>query len=113
MPSFETDFRMPGRSVVMVAEGVRTNDLALKTALRELSARSKAKDGFQLSTDGFSQWDGHNSLIYAPDTVADVRTDIAGGDAGPYYIMATTFTRSAQDGDTTQLEAVRRGIWRL
>lgn len=101
------------RPVTMVAEGVRTNDLAYRTALRDLAARSKSKDGFAIAVDGFSQWDGDTATLYSPDTVADIRTDVAGGEAGPYYIHATTMTRSADNGDTTQIEAVRRGIWRL
>lgn len=101
------------RPVTMVAEGIRTADLAKATALRDMSARSKSKDGFQITVDGFSQWDGQESTLYAPDTVGDIRTDVAGGEAGPYYIHATTMTRNAGDGDTTQIDMVRRGIWRL
>jgi prophage tail gpP-like protein len=101
------------RPVAIVAEGIRTQELALRSALRELSARSKRKDGFEIEVDGFSYWDGHKPTLYAVDTVAQVNTDVAGGNAGAYYVHAVTMQRSADRGDVTQLELVKRGIWRL
>lgn len=101
------------RPVHIIAEGVRTQDLALHTALRELAARSKNKDGFDIRTDGFSYWDGHSPILYAHDTVAQVSSDAAGGTAGPYFVHAVTQQRNAEAGDVTTLEVVKRGIWRL
>lgn len=101
------------RPVVIVSEGIRTKELAERSAARELSARSKRKDGFSVAVDGWTSWNGSEQFIYSPDTVANVNTDVAGGDAGPYYVHAVTLTRNAYDGDTTELSMVKRGIWRI
>ncbi len=101
------------RPLHILAEGIRTNELALRAANRELSSRSKRKDGFSIDVDGFSFWDGVGSTMYAPDTVAMINTDVAGGNAGAYYIHATTFTRDASAGDNCSLSLVKRGIWTL
>jgi hypothetical protein len=101
------------RPVDIVAEGIRTIDLAVRAANRELSARSKRKDGFSIELDGLSWWDGHNQIAFGPDTVALVNTDVAGGNAGAYYVHAVTLSRSAASGDTAQLDLVKRGIWKL
>ena len=101
------------RPISIIAEGVRTIDLAVRAANRELAARSKRKDGFGISVDGLSWWDGQSSVIYGPDTVAMINTDVAGGNAGAYYIHAVTLMRNASAGDTAQLDMVKRGIWKL
>lgn len=101
------------RPLHILAEGIRTNELAERAAHRELSNRSRRKDGFSIDVDGFSFWDGQDSTLYAPDTVAMINTDLAGGNAGAYYIHATTLTRDASGGDSCSLEMVKRGIWKL
>ncbi len=101
------------RPLHILAEGIRTNDLAARAAARELSSRSKRKDGFSIDVDGFSFWNGQDLTMYAPDTVAMINTDVAGGNAGAYYIHATTLTRDAAGGDNCSLELVKKGIWRL
>lgn len=101
------------RPVTIIAEGIRSRDLADRAAARELAARSKRKDAFAIDVDGFSWWDGQGQTIYAPDTVADVNTDVAGGNAGAFYLHAVTLMRDATNGDTASLELVKRGIWRL
>ncbi len=101
------------RPVTVLAEGVKKQAEALKAANRELASRSKSKDSFSIDLDGFSFWNGQETSLYAPDTVALINTDVAGGDSGAYFIHATTFTRNASDGDTTQLDLLRRGIWQL
>ena len=101
------------RPVTIVAEGIRTQELADRAAARELSARSKRKDAFSIDTDGLSWWDGQGQTLYAPDTVANINTDVAGGNAGAYYVHAVSMMRDAANGDTTQLDLVKRGIWRL
>ncbi len=101
------------RPLHILAEGIRTNELAARAAARELSSRSKRKDGFSIDVDGFSFWDGQSLTMYAPDTVAQINTDVAGGNAGPYYVHATTLTRDASAADNCSLEMVKRGIWTL
>jgi len=101
------------RPVFILAEGIRTQALAQAAAARELSARSKRKDSYQIETDGLSYWNGAQAIQYAPDTVAQVNSDVAGGTSDPYYVHSVTMTRSASGGDTTQLNMVKRGLWKL
>lgn len=101
------------RPLHILAEGIRTNELAARAASRELAARSRRKDGFGIATDGFSFWDGQETVDYAPDTVARINTDVAGGTSSAYYVHAVSLTRDAKGGDTATLELVKRGIWRL
>lgn len=101
------------RPVNIIAEGIRTQELADRASARELANRSKRKDSFSITVDGWSSWDGSEGFLYSPDTVIQINTDVAGGQAGPYYLHATTMTRDARGGDTTQLEMVQRGVWRL
>lgn len=101
------------RPLHILAEGIRTNELAVRAAQRELSNRSRRKDGFSIDVDGMSFWNGTGITMYAPDTVAMINTDIAGGNAGAYYIHATTLTRDAAGGDACTLDLVKRGIWKL
>lgn len=101
------------RPVAIIAEGIRTQALAQAAATRELSARSKRKDSYQLETDGLSFWNGQQLIQYAPDTVAQVNSDVAGGSSDPYYVHSVSLSRSASGGDTTQLNMVKRGLWKL
>lgn len=101
------------RPVLMMAEGVRSKAMADRVARRELSARSKNKDTWVLTTDGFSHYSGDGWIDYANDTVAEVTTSVAGGPAGAYYVHRVELTRDAGAGDTTSLHAVARGVWRL
>ena len=101
------------RPVQIVAEGIRSKALALSAAQRELSARSKRKDGYQINLDGLSHWVDGKQVQYSPDTVALIHSDVAGGTSDPYYVQSVVLTRSAAEGDTTQMDLVKRGIWRL
>jgi prophage tail gpP-like protein len=101
------------RPVFILAEGIRTQALAQAAAARELSARSKRKDSYQIEVDGLSYWTGSQVIQYATDTVAQINSDVAGGTTDPYYVHSVTMTRSAAGGDTTQLNMVKRGLWKL
>ncbi len=101
------------RPLLIIAEGVKTQALAQRSANRELSSRSKQKDAFVIEVDGFSFWDGQSPIAYGPDTVAELKSDVAGGLVGAYYIHAVTLSLNAQDGPRTNLTMVRRGIWKL
>lgn len=101
------------RPLQILAEGIRTQALADRASARELSARSKRKDGFSLSVDGWTSWDGYGGFLYAPDTTCMINTDVAGGEAGAFYIHAVTLTTDADGGNSCQMDMVKRGIWRL
>lgn len=101
------------RPVIIIAEGIRTQALAQAAAARELSARSKRKDGIQINVDGLSYWDGQKTFDFAPDTTAKIRSDVAGGADDAYYVHSVTLTRNASEGDIAQLNMVKRGLWKL
>lgn len=98
------------RPTVIVANGL-TKDQAEARARRELSARSKQKDAFEISVDGLSHWDGARAVNYAVDTVAEVDSNVLGVESGNYYVHRVTMRRDPQGGDTTSLTTLRKGIW--
>ncbi len=101
------------RPVYIVAENVKTQDQADRAAARELTARRKQKDTFSLEIDGLSYWDQGRLVNYAPDTVCQIRTDVAGSNISSYYCHATTLTRNAADGDLTSMSLLKQGLWDL
>jgi prophage tail gpP-like protein len=101
------------RPVVILAEGLRSDALADHAASRELSARSKNKDAWQIEVDGLSFWNGQESINWAVDSVASVESNIAGLSGGAYYIHRNVLTRDAAGGDRANLTMLARGIWRL
>ncbi len=101
------------RPVLIVAEGVRTKELAERAARRELSARSKQKDAWNFTIDGFSFWDGSRLTNYAFDTVADVVIDTVDGAVGAYFVHRVGMRRTPAEGDTTTISAIKKGIWVL
>lgn len=101
------------RPVLIVSEGVKTQELATRSAYRELSARNKQKDAFAIEVDGLSYWDGQNIVNYGIDTVAQVNSNVAGGRVGAYYLHAVTMKRDASGGDSTSIDLLQQGVWRL
>jgi len=101
------------RPIIIIAEGLRTPDLARTAAQREMSARSKRKDCWDIELDGLSHWTGSQIIPWGIDTTCQIFSDVAGGDEGIYYIHKVTLRRDAQSGDTTNLSVLKRGIWRL
>lgn len=101
------------RPVLVLDESVPTKAAALARANRELAARSRKKDAWELNTDGWSYWDGRNAIPYGIDTVADMHVDTAGNAIGPYYVERVVCRRAPDTGDTTQLRVVQKGVWVL
>jgi len=96
-----------------MAEGIKTSGLADRAIARELSARSKSKDSFDIESDGLNWWSGTASIPWGIDTVAEIRSDVAGGSCGAYYIHRVISRRSASEGDVTNITLVKKGIWKL
>lgn len=101
------------RPVKIIAESIRTKALAERAAQRELSARSKMKDSFDIEIDGLSWWNGRQNIPWGIDTVAELSTDVAGGRVGAYYINRVISSRDAAEGDRTNLSLVKKGVWKL
>lgn len=101
------------RPALIVAEGIKTEARAEHAALREMSARRKNKDAWDIEVDGFSHWNGQKNVNWGVDTVASIVTDVAGGPLGAYYLHRTQLNRDAGGADTSVLTFLRRGIWVL
>lgn len=101
------------RPVTILAEGIKKQGIADRAAHRELAARSKNKDSFICQIDGLSWWDGDQNIPFGYDTVADVQADTAGGLLGSYYVHRVSMSRSAADGDLTNITVLKAGIWNL
>lgn len=101
------------RPVIIPSEQAKTLDAATAIAARELSARKRRKDVWELTLDGWSYWDGNEAVVYAHNTVIDV--DVEGGGAsarGSYLVHRVQLTYN-ESGLVTQLTAVAPGVWAI
>lgn len=114
---FDNDFDVQAagfyRPVLIIAQGVRSLDLVDRAAKREMSARRKNKDAWEIEIDGLSWWNGQVSIPFGVDTVAELTSNVAGGATGAYYIHRVVSRRDAMSGDITNISATKRGIWVL
>lgn len=99
------------RKVLIPSEGARSKELANSQARREVAARSKRKDAWEFTCDGWSCWNGSEQVPYAHNTVADLDVDAVGGPQGPYLIHRVSLRWSIDQGATTVMNAVAKGIW--
>lgn len=117
--AFDDDVLAAGfsRPVFILGQQMNTDDKAKAAAHREMSARSQRKDAIDISVDGLSHWDGDRLINLAPDTVADVITEIAGGAVGAYYVTRTQLDRrpgeGSDGGDTGRITLLKQGVWKL
>lgn len=81
-------------------------------AARELSARVRRKNAFELTVDGWTYWTGSGQIPWAHNTTVDLDVDVLGGEAqGRYLIVRVVLQLSTGMAATTQLTAVAPGIW--
>jgi prophage tail gpP-like protein len=99
------------RPVLLQADGLKSSAMAERAARREQAIRNRSKEAWELTADGFSYWDGSTSIPFANDTVCDITSGVAGGPAGAYYVHKTTLRQSAEDGNTSRLSVMQRGLW--
>lgn len=101
------------RPVLIIDESIRTEELAVRRARREMGQRSRTLDAFQIECDGLSFRDGKTLIPYAPDTVCDITSELHGGDLGRYYVEATQLRLDPHMGAKSTLTIVPPGSWRL
>ncbi len=101
------------RPVLIINEGMKTDELAQRMANSEMTKRSMRLDTWTIKVDGLSYWNGSERVQYAPDTVAEVHSTVAGGPNGAYLVHRVQMSRNPSEGDTTELTMLKRGIWRL
>lgn len=101
------------RAVLLPAEQIHTEAGAIKQARRELAQRSKRKDAYEITVDGWSYWNGSSATPYAPNTTADVDLDALGGVQGRYYIPKVMMREDAKNGPVTSITLMHPSVWRL
>jgi prophage tail gpP-like protein len=101
------------RPVLIMDDGSRSASIAQARANRERANRSKRKDCYELTVDGWSYWDGTSAIPYGVNTTCDVDIDAIGSPSGLYYISAVTCTGSPNDGASTRLTLVAPGIFEV
>lgn len=101
------------RPVYLPHEQIKTEAHAIDDARRELAARSKRKDSFEIEVDGWSYWNGTDITPYAPNTTADVDLDALGGIQGRYFVTRVVLRESARSSQTTSLSLAAPSVWRL
>ena len=99
--------------VYIMDSAVRSAAYALRRAKQEATARSKAFDAWTLTVDGLSYRGNGSPVNYAVDTVCEIDSSLVGGPTGAYLIHAVRKTSTVDDGMTTELSAIRKGLWSL
>jgi prophage tail gpP-like protein len=100
------------RPVVIPAEGIGSVDKAKRAAAREMSARRRNMDAWDIEVDGLSWWDGDHGVNWATDTFVEIESDLIGRPTGLYYIHRVMYRRDIS-GDKTNLSVIRKGLWVL
>jgi len=101
------------RPVNILAEAIKTRELANAAVNREMSARRKRKDAYEIEVDGLSYWLNGERVPFGVDTVAEIQSDVAGGNLGAYYLHRVTMKRDTGSADTTFLSLLARDLWKL
>ncbi len=101
------------RPVIIVQSNIASQALADRQAKREVTNRNKKREVWDLRTDGLSYWKSGDQIPYGIDTVCDIVTSAAGGAAGAHLIIRTECTRTANEGDSTRILALKKGLWAL
>jgi prophage tail gpP-like protein len=101
------------RRQIIVDDGIKTKELAERTAARALSERIRRQDAITIQTDGLSYRERRVRVPYAPDTTCGVIADTIGGVQGKFYVETTACRVNARGGATTQLQLVKSGTWSL
>jgi prophage tail gpP-like protein len=101
------------RPIIIQTEGLRTANKVQHAAVRELAARRKNMDAIGVQLDSLSYWDGQQNRNWGVDSVVQVLSNVAGGPIGAYFIHQVTCRRDANNGDTTNLQLLRKGLWVL
>ncbi len=95
------------RKVLIPAEGTSTRDLADAQARRERMARAKRKDAWEIDVDGWTYWDGSDSVPLYINVVADVDVETVGGSATGHYVVTRVARHlSADEGALSSLTLV-------
>jgi hypothetical protein len=101
------------RRMSIIEDGIKTKDMAERTAARAFAERVRKVESVSITTDGHSHEDQSGRVSYASDTAADLIFETVGGPLGNYYVEQVLSRVSVEAGETTQLQLVRSGTWKL
>lgn len=101
------------RPVLVLDEGVKTIELAIRQAKREYSERTRRQDAWVVNADGLSFLERGDNTPYCFDTCCDVIAETLGGTAGKYYIEEVSMMMDPRAGQTTMMQVVKAGTWSL
>jgi prophage tail gpP-like protein len=103
------------RPVLIVDDGMKTNQLAQRTVAREFAERLRRSDYLPIVCDslGYADRVGGDRPPFVVDTCAEIITSTGGGSIGKYYIEEVQLSRDPRSGDAANLTAVKAGTWIL
>lgn len=101
------------RTVLVVDEGVKTKELAARTAARLMSETLRRQDSVTLMIDGLTFLSGRTRIPYAPDTTCQITADTMGAAIGKFYVESVAQRSTIDEGQNTQVSLVRAGTWLL
>lgn len=99
------------RLVLIPQQQAEDKQAADRQALHELTKRRQRKNGWEVLVDGWSYWNGHEQVPYAPNTTVDLTIDVLGGARGRHLITRVALDYSIDGGTTTRLTCVAAGIF--
>lgn len=100
------------RNVSIPNQEARTPDQAAIYAERELSARRRRKDAYEVLVDGWTYWGKNEQTPWAIDTTASVDVDVLGVEArGSYLVTRTDVMLSTTGAATTKMALIGKGLW--
>lgn len=99
------------RPVFLPAERIKAGPEAERKAARELSARRRLKDAWEIVIDGWTYWDGGRAIPIAINTTADI--DIDAPAIKGRYLLWRFESKITKDGPTTSIGMVGPGAWIL
>lgn len=100
------------RPVYLPAERIKSNEEAQRKAAKELSARRRSKDAFEIVIDGWTYWDGERAIPIAINTTTDVDFEVP-TIKGRYLVWRFESRLSRDAGGETTIGIVGPGAWIL
>jgi prophage tail gpP-like protein len=99
------------RRVILPTQQGKDQQQVDRAAQREMSARIRRQDAYEVRADGWTYWDGKAQIPWANNTTADLEVDTIGGPQGRYLIVRVDLAMDPTSGTTTTLQLVGPGIW--
>lgn len=101
---FHRDYLLAGTEVTSQAH-------AEAIARRELSARSRRKDAYEFTVDGWTFWNGHEQIPWAHNTTTDIEIDALGAEGRGRGLIVRVQLELGAMSATTSITTVAPGIW--